>query len=51
MGSEEFVKKEYESELKGPNRKGRPLGRWRDKVEECVSEGKWTGVSKEGMYG
>ncbi len=25
-----------ESELKGPNRRGRPLGRWKDKVEEYL---------------
>ncbi len=27
--SEEFVKV-YESKLEGPNRRGRPLGRWKD---------------------
>ncbi len=37
MGSGEFVKKVYESELKGPNRRGRPLGRWKDRVE-CLGE-------------
>ncbi len=28
----------YESELKGPNRRGRPLGRWKDRVEEYLGE-------------
>ncbi len=37
MGSEEFVKV-YGSELEGPNRKGRPLGSWRHRVEEYVGE-------------
>ncbi len=32
MGSEEFVKKE------GPNRRGRPLGRWKDRMEEYLRE-------------
>ncbi len=37
MGSEEFVKM-YECELKGPNRRGRPLRRWKDRVEEYMGE-------------
>ncbi len=37
MWSEEFVKV-YESKLKGPNRRGKPLGRWRDRVEEYLGE-------------
>ncbi len=32
------LQKVYESELKGPNRKLRPLGRWRDNVEEYLGE-------------
>ncbi len=32
MGSEELVNV-YESKLEGSNRRGRPLGRWKDKVE------------------
>ncbi len=32
MGSGEFVKV-YESKFEGPNRRGRPLGRWKDRVE------------------
>ncbi len=31
MGSEEFVKV-YKGKLEGPNRRGRPLGRWRDRM-------------------
>ncbi len=38
MGSEEFVKKVYESEREGPDRRGRPLGRWKDRVEEDLGE-------------
>ncbi len=38
IGSKEFVKKVYESELEGPNRGGRPLGRWGDRVEEYLRE-------------
>ncbi len=28
----------YESELVGPNRRRRPLGRWKDRVEEVYLE-------------
>ncbi len=28
----------YWSSVEGPNRRGRPLGRWEDKVKESVSE-------------
>ncbi len=38
MENEEFVKKVYRSSVKGPNRRGRPLGKWKDKVNEYVSE-------------
>ncbi len=38
MENEEFVKKVELSSVEGPNRKGRPLGRWEDRVEEYVSE-------------
>ncbi len=34
MENEEFVKKVYWSSVEGPNRRGRPLGRWKDKVKE-----------------
>ncbi len=37
MENEEFVKM-YRSSVEGPNRRGRPLGRWEDKVKEYVSE-------------
>ncbi len=36
MGSEEVVKKVYMSESVGPNSRGRPLGRWRDRVRVHV---------------
>ncbi len=38
MGHEEFVKKVYMSESVVPNIRGRPLGRWRDKVKEYMCE-------------
>ncbi len=37
MGSGEFVRV-YESELKGPNRRGRPLGKWKDRLEDYLGE-------------
>ncbi len=51
MEYEESVKKVYLSSVEGPNRRGRPLGRWEDKVREYVSEGSKAGVGKEGVYG
>ncbi len=38
MENEEFIKKVHWSSVEGPNRRGWPLGRWKDKVEEYVSE-------------
>ncbi len=38
MENEEFVKKVYLSSVEGPNRRGRPPGRWEDRVKEHVSE-------------
>ncbi len=45
MNSEEFVKKVYVSETvgpngetEGPNRRGRPLGRWKDREKGYMSE-------------
>ncbi len=38
-----LVKKVYVSETEGPNRRGRPLGRWKDRVKECMSERGATG--------
>ncbi len=38
MGSEEFVRKVYVSESVDPNSRGRPLGRWRDRVTEYMCE-------------
>ncbi len=37
MGNEEFVKV-YLSSVESTNRRRRPLGKWEDRVEECVSE-------------
>ncbi len=50
MENEEFVKKVYLSSVEGSSRRGRPLGRWEDTVKEYLSEGKWFGVGKEGVY-
>ncbi len=36
MGSGKFVKKVYESDSEGPNRRGRPFGRCKDSVEEYL---------------
>ncbi len=38
MGNDEFVKKVYLASVEGVNRKGRPLGRWEDRVKEYMSE-------------
>ncbi len=38
MENEEFVKKVYLNSVEGPNRRGRPLGRWEDRVKEYMSE-------------
>ncbi len=46
MGNEEFVKKVYLSSVEGPNRRGRLLGRWEDRVREYVSE---RGVGANGL--
>ncbi len=46
MENEEFVKKIYRSSVEGPNRRGRPLGRWDDKVKEYMSE---RGVRRNGL--
>ncbi len=46
MGNEEFVKKVYLGSAEGTNRRGRPLGRWKDRVKEYVSE---RGVKENGL--
>ncbi len=46
MGSGEFVKKVYESKSEGPNKRGRPLIRWKDRVEEYLGE---RGISGRGV--
>ncbi len=38
MGNDEFVKRVYLCSGEGTNRRGRPLGRWKDRVKEYVSE-------------
>ncbi len=38
IGNEDFVKRVYLSSVEGTNRRGRPLGRWEDKVMEYMSE-------------
>ncbi len=38
MENEKFVTTVYVSSAEGSNRRGRPLGRWEDKVKEYVSE-------------
>ncbi len=53
MENKEFVQV-YLSSVEGPNRKGRPLERWEDRVKEYVSERGVKGnglVGKEGVYG
>ncbi len=45
MGNEKFVKKVHLSSVEGMNRRGRPLGRWEDRMKEYVSErGMWENV-------
>ncbi len=51
MGNDEFVKRVYLSSGEGTNRRGRPLGRWEDRVKEYVSEGHWFGAGKDKVYG
>ncbi len=46
MGNEEFVKKVYLSSVESRNRRGRPFGRWEDRVREHVSE---RGVRENGL--
>ncbi len=44
--NEEFVKMVYLGSVEGMNRRGRPLGRWEDRVKEYVSE---RGVRGKGL--
>ncbi len=39
INSEEIVEEVYVRGLEGSSLRGRPLGRWRDKVEEYMCEG------------
>ncbi len=47
--------KVYLSSVEGPNRRGRPLGRWEDKVKEYVSkrgkQGNGLEWGKKGVHG
>ncbi len=45
MNSEKFVKKVYVCEIEAPSRRGRSLGRWKDRVKEYMSE---RGVTRGG---
>ncbi len=47
MENEEFVKKVYLSRVEGSSRRGRPLGRWEDRVKEYLSERGVRGTSLE----
>ncbi len=38
MKSEGIVKKVYVSEIEGHSRRGRPLGRWEDRVKEYMGD-------------
>ncbi len=47
MGKKKNIKKVYRSSsVEGPNRRGRPLGRWEDKVKEYLSE---RGAMRDGL--
>ncbi len=51
MGNKGFDKKLYLGSVEGTNRRGRPLGRWEDRVRENVSEREWVGKSKKRLHG
>ncbi len=38
MKSEELMTKVNVNEIEGPNRRDRPLGSWKDRIKECMSE-------------
>ncbi len=38
MNNEKIMKKVYVSKTEGPDRRGRPFGRWKDRVKEYMSE-------------
>ncbi len=38
MEIEEFVRKVHVSEIMDPNSRGRPLGRWKDRVKKYMCE-------------
>ncbi len=47
----EFVKKVYLSSVEGSSRRGRPLGRWEDRVKEYMSKREVRGNSLEQARG
>ncbi len=47
MKNEEYVKKVYMSELEGVNRRNQPLGVWKDRVREYLSERGVRGGSRD----
>ncbi len=49
MGNEEFVKKVYRSSVGGTNRRGRPLGRWEDRVGRATDVEELSG--RAGVFG
>ncbi len=51
MKNEEFVKKMYVSESVGSNSRGRPLGRWKDRVKEYMCEKEWVQTVEEDHLG
>ncbi len=46
MGSGEFMKKACRNKSEGPNTRGRPLERWRDRVEKYMGK---RGIRGRGM--
>ncbi len=47
MNNEEFVKKVHVCQLVGPNSRGKPIGRWKDRVKVYVCERGATRGSKQ----
>ncbi len=50
MKGKEFVKEIYLSDTVGPNRRGRPLGKWKDRVKEYMN-GRGTARGTGGRVG
>ncbi len=47
MKSKELVRKGYVSEIEDSNRRGRPLGRWKDRIKEDMCE---SGATRKGGF-